>query len=295
MRQTCKTGLRTPILAFGLGAVLLSLTALGGSQTVPEAQGRLIDFGQYHFGAVPDEFVYNATGARGPVLTAGHPFWRIYTDAFAPSPKFVLIQASTLEKPDHYPIALLREFQAADVRLGVFVKLMGGVDASAGLLWRAQDKDNYYAALASARTGQVSALVMKHGQPLALASAPCPIQVEFERMAPSPTHGWYLLEVAAQGSRHTIWFQGQKLLEVDDATLGGKGQVGLITHADTVALFDNFAVETPASGASSRIQRAARYARCRPLHYRREFQGRGFGPSTRAVAQLDRKHRRFKR
>ncbi len=232
------------LLALGVGAVLLSLPALGGSQSAAEAKGRLIDFSQYHFGAVPDEFAYDATGSHGPVLAAGRPFWRVYTDPSAPSPKFVLIQASTLEKRDHYPLAFLRSFQAADVSLGVFVKLMGGVNASAGILWRAQDKDNYYAALASPRTGQVIVLAMKHGRPFELASAPCPIEVEFERLEPSPTRGWYLLEVVARGNHHTIRFQGQRLLDVEDATFSDKGQVGLITYSNTVALFDNFAVQT---------------------------------------------------
>ena len=232
------------LLALGVGAVLLSLPALGGSQSAAEAQGRLIDFSQYHFGAVPDEFAYDATGSHGPMLAAGRPFWRVYTDPSAPSPNFVLIQASTLQKRDHYPLAFLRSFQAADVSLGVFVKLMGGVNASAGILWRAQDKDNYYAALASARTGQVSVLAMKHGRPFELASAPCPIEVEFERLEPSPTRGWYLLEVFARGNHHTIRFQGQRLLDVEDATFSDKGQVGLITYSNTVALFDNFAVQT---------------------------------------------------
>src|SRR3989449_886830 len=154
------------LLALGVGAVLLSLPALGGSQSAAEAQGRLIDFSQYHFGAVPDEFAYDATGSHGPVLTAGRPFWRVYTDPSAPSPKFVLIQASTRQKRDHYPLAFLRSFQAADVSLGVFVKLMGGVNASAGILWRAQDKDNYYAALARPPPRQGNVFALKKGPAL---------------------------------------------------------------------------------------------------------------------------------
>src|SRR5437879_4657323 len=77
--------LRGP-LALGVGAVLLSLPALGGSQSAAEAPGRLIDFSQYHFGAVPDEFAYEATGSHGPALTGGRPFWRLSSDTSAPSP-----------------------------------------------------------------------------------------------------------------------------------------------------------------------------------------------------------------
>lgn len=62
----------------------------------------LIDFHQYHYGAVPEEFDYDATGSNGPVLSAGRPFWRVYLDRNAPSPELVLIQAATLAQPDHY-------------------------------------------------------------------------------------------------------------------------------------------------------------------------------------------------
>ena len=52
------------------------------------------------------------------------------------------------------------------------------------------------------------------------------------------------MEVFARGNHHTIRFQGQRLLDVEDATFSDKGQVGLITYSNTVALFDNFAVQT---------------------------------------------------
>src|SRR5207249_5983431 len=41
-------------------------------------------------------------------------------------------------------------------------------------------------------------------------------------LEPSPTRGWYLLEVVARGNQHTIRFQGQKLLDVEDATFSDK-------------------------------------------------------------------------
>ncbi len=226
---------------------LIVMVILAVSLGAAEEQGRLINFDQYHFGIVPNEFVYDATGPHGPVLSAGRPLWRVYSDRFAPSPQYVLIQASALPKPDHYPIALLRGFQAADVTLSVSVKLMGGEYASAGVLWRARNKDNYYAVLASARTGQVSLLAMQHGLPRVLSAARCPIEVEFEHREPSPSHGWYLLEVASRNGHHTVRFRGEKVLEVEDSTIQGAGQVGLITHADSVALFDDFGVrELPA-------------------------------------------------
>jgi 3-keto-disaccharide hydrolase len=204
----------------------------------------LIDFRQYHYGAVPEEFDYDATGSNGPVLSAGRPFWRVYLDRFAPSPGLVLIQAATLAQPDHYPIALLRDVQAKDVTLSAYLKPMGGtMDQSQGLIWRVQDKDNYYAVLANVLDSELHLLKMVDGQPQEIASAPIQIAVQFEQDAPSPTWGWSTLKVETEGSRITVWFDGQKKLETTDRTVLRAGRVGLVTHADSIALFDDLSVK----------------------------------------------------
>ncbi len=222
-------------------AVTLSISLFSETQKPADL---LIDFRQYHYGAVPDEFDYDATGSNGPVLSAGQPFWRVYLDRNAPSPEFVLIQAASLAEPDHYPIALLRDAQAKDVTLSVYLKPMGGtMDKSQGLIWRVQNKDNYYAVLASALDNRLHLLKIVDGQAREIASAPIQIAVQFEQQAPTPTWGWYTLKVETEGSRITVWFDGEKMIEVRDKTFIHSGQVGLVTHADSVALFDDFAVQ----------------------------------------------------
>lgn len=231
--------------------IVAGLMTLGGltvwwTQSNYEAPvDQLVDFSAYHYGVVPSEFEYDATGAHGPVLTADRPYWRVFTDRFAPSPAFVIIQGATLKEADHYPLALLREVQAKNVTVSVYLKLMGGeMDKSAGLIWRVQDKDNYYAALASALDDQLHLLKIVQGAPTELAKAPIKIDVEFERAELSPTGGWYQLKVEAKGTRIKIWFQDEKVLEISDAVPAAQaGRVGLATHADTVAAFDNFHVQ----------------------------------------------------
>ncbi len=205
----------------------------------------LIDFQQYHYGAVPEEFGYDATGSHGPVLTAGRPFWRIYQDRNAPSPEFVLIQAASLAEADYYPIALLQNVQAKDVTLSVYLKPMGGaLDKSEGLVWRVQNKDNYYAALASALDNRLHLLKIVDGQMQQITSVPIQIEVPFEQQAPTSSWGWYWLKIEAQGNNIAVWFDGKKMIEAMDKTFMRSGQVGLITHADSIALFDDFAVKT---------------------------------------------------
>jgi hypothetical protein len=222
-------------------AVALSFGLLTGTEQPVDI---LIDFHQYHYGSVPEEFDYDATGLSGPVLSAGRPFWRVYLDRFAPSPELVIIQAATLAEPDHYPIALLRDTQAKDVVLSVSLKPMGGtVDQSQGLIWRVQDKDNYYAVLANVVDSQLHLLKMVDGGPQEIASAPIQIAVQFEQDAPSPTWGWYTLKVEHAGRRITVWFGGEKTLEATDSTFMRSGKLGFITHADSVALFDDLSIQ----------------------------------------------------
>jgi hypothetical protein len=231
----------------GSAALILILAAalsIGFFNRTEKPVDLLIDFHQYHYGAVPEEFDYDATGSSGPVLSAGRPFWRAYLDRNAPSPELVLVQAATLAEPDHYPIALLRDTQAKDVTLSTYLKPMGGtMDKSQGLIWRVQDKDNYYAVLASALDSQLHLLKMVDGQSQEIASAPIQVAVQFEQDSPTPTWGWYTLKVETEGSRITVWFDGEKTLEATDRTFMRSGKIGFITHADSVALFDDFSVQ----------------------------------------------------
>jgi hypothetical protein len=224
--------------------ILAGVFSIGFFSETEKPVDLLIDFQQYRYGAVPEEFDYDATGSNGPVLSAGRPFWRAYLDRGAPSPELVLIQAATLAEPDHYPIALLRDVQAKDLTLSTSLKPMGGtMYQSQGLLWRARDNANYYAVIVSARDSQLHLLKMVDGQPHEITAVPIQIAVLFEQDAPTPTWGWYTLKVKTEGSQITIWFDGEKKIEAADTTFLRVGQIGLITQADSVALFDDFTVQ----------------------------------------------------
>jgi hypothetical protein len=126
---------------------------------------------------------------------------------------------------------------------------MGGhLRQSAGLIWRARDRDNYYAALLDARESRLLLLRMIRGHPQEIATAPAPIEVEFQRSTPTHTRGWYTLRVESLDDRIRVWVQGERKLSIRDGSLREAGRVGLITHADSVALFDNFEVQTGRRG-----------------------------------------------
>jgi hypothetical protein len=208
----------------------------GASDSV--ATGRLIDFQQYRFGLAPAEFDYDATGPHGLVLSAGRPLWRIYVDLFAPSPKYVLIQSSALPQADHYPIALLRETKGQNLNLRVSFKLLSGnVARSAGVLCRAEDKDNYYAVLADDLKGTLRLLRMDQGQPTEIGKVPARLK----------GNEWNLLELSVNNEDFKIRLNDREILQARDRKCSSSGRAGLLTQADTTALFDDFYIATMAS------------------------------------------------
>jgi hypothetical protein len=239
-----------PVRLWGIVAVITVVVVAGALYfwSVYGAQppiDRFIDLQQYRYGVPPQqEFEFDATGPNGPVLSAGQPMWRTYVDLYAPSPEFVLLQASALAERTHYPLAIVKDVSAADLTFGGYVKILGGsMDESAGLLWRFQDKDNYYAALANGIDHQIHLIAIKRGQPIEIATAPVAFEAEFERAEPSATHGWYNLGVVTLGRRIAVWFGDQKVIDVGDATFTRAGGVGVLTHADTVAVFDDLHIQ----------------------------------------------------
>jgi hypothetical protein len=63
---------------------------------------------------------------------------------------------------------------------------------------------------------------------------------------PTATWGWYTLKVETEGSLITVWFDGEKTLEASDRTFMRSGKLGFITHADSVAVFDDLTVQVGA-------------------------------------------------
>jgi hypothetical protein len=238
-----------------IGLTLVALAVALAFATWPPASAPFdarIDFESDRYGSPPDPFDFTATGSGGPLLTAGRPFWRTYTDLNAPSLPNVLIMAAGRAETGHYPLALLRQGvqqndapRLHDGKLSVWIKPVGGSLAqAAGLAWRVQDKDNYYALLADALDGQLRLLVVTGGQAREINSASVPVKNQYEQTSPLPKWGWYQLEVEVQGEAVTAWFDGAQVLKASDRAITRSGRVGLITHADSVALFDDFSAKS---------------------------------------------------
>jgi hypothetical protein len=98
-----------------------------------------LNFDTLETGKPPAGFSTALTGGGGPVS------WIVQEDSTAPSSDKVLAQTSSDTTDFRFPLCVYESLTAKDVEVSVkFKPVSGKVDQAAGIVWRYQDKDNYY-------------------------------------------------------------------------------------------------------------------------------------------------------
>jgi hypothetical protein len=169
----------------------------------------------------------------------GAPRWQIEHDPTSRSGARVLAQLSTDPTPQRFPLAILAAPSVTDGKIDVrFKPVAGQMDQAAGIVWRYRDENNYYLVRANALENNVVAYKVEDGERTALA--PVGHEGQYGVRHTVPTGSWSLLGVAFEGSRFTVYFDGEELFQVEDSTFSGAGTVGVWTKADSVTYFDDF-------------------------------------------------------
>jgi len=112
-----------------------------------------------------------------------------------------------------------------------FKPISGRTDQAAGLIFRVQDKDNYYILRANALENNVNLYKYAGGRRSLIK----------ERAASVPGNQWQELRVEVVGNHLSGYLDGQLVVEATDDTYPA-GQVGLWTKADSVTCFDDVEV-----------------------------------------------------
>ncbi len=207
---------------------------VSGSKPSAAREMKVYDFENLGAGKAPREFTVARTGEGTPGR------WEVQR-ADATSGKQVVTQLSD-DRTDHrFPLLILDDFSSRDVDVSVrFKTISGKEDAAGGLIWRCQDKDNYYVIRANALEDNVVAYKTVNGKRSSIG-------IKGDRTAYGvkmkvPHKQWNTLRVIAKGNSFTIYFNGQKAFEVEDDTFSNTGKVGLWTKADAVTQFDDLMV-----------------------------------------------------
>ena len=210
----------------------LLLTSLGmataeAGKISPVPGTVMFSFDQDAVGWPPAGFTSYATG-EGP---AGK--WVVREVAGAPRGKRVVAQTDANDTDNRFPVLIADKEDYADVDVSVKGKAISGKgDQGIGLVFRFRDPQSYYVVRANALENNVRLYKMVDGRRKQFAGAE--VQV---------TSGqWHTLRVVARGDHILCYFDGQKLIDVHDATYT-KGKVGLWTKADSVTYFDELTIE----------------------------------------------------
>ena len=159
-----------------------------------------------------------------------NPAWKTYKGDW-------VFRSGELEQKstkDDFPVILFegKEFSDLDVSVN-FKPISGDIDASGGVIFRAEDEDNYYIVRANALENNYRLYTFVDGLRHELTSA---------TVAPPSLNIFHQMRVVAEGDHIQAYLDGKLEIDYHDKTFE-KGYTGLWTKADSVTLFDDFKVK----------------------------------------------------
>ena len=202
----------------------------------------------FDFSAVPAKQI--PAGFTNLVAGKGRPGdWHVITDEF-PSAlpalnektptmthRSVLGQFSMEVTDEHFPILLYDRESFTDFTLTTKFKLVDGVtEQMAGIVFRVQDKNNFYVIRASGLGNNVRFYKVVAG----LRSPPLGPEL------PVPRGVWHELKIDCQGNRIRAWLNGREAIPPLTDTSFAAGKIGYWTKSDAISYFtDTKIIYTP--------------------------------------------------
>lgn len=190
---------------------------------------RIWNFQDVPVGQIPEGWKVEGTNQRGPLAT-----WEVIEDDSAPSGKKVL----ALSNPNHdsggtFNICWTDAVSFLNGEIEVRFKAnTGEEDQGGGVIWRVQDKNNYYIARYNPLEDNFRVYYVKNRARKRLAS----VRIKL------PAGVWHEMEITHYGDKIEGYLNGSKLLEVTDRTFTRPGGIGLWTKADAATFFDDLTI-----------------------------------------------------
>jgi hypothetical protein len=179
-------------------------------------------------GSAPPGFAFGRTGSGAPGR------WLVKAEVGSPSGANVLAQLDADNTSFRFPVAVATAPRARDVRVSVRCNVVSGrVDQACGLVARYADQNNYLVTRANALENNVRLYTVKGGRRHQLASADVLV-----------TAGeWHTYRFEVRGDRLEVFWDDKRLIEHRDSTITNAGLSGVWTKADSIAYFDDLAIE----------------------------------------------------
>ncbi len=129
-----------------------------------------------------------------------------------------------------FNVVLVDHTQAKDVDISVKVRALAGeLDQGGGLVWRAKDAKNYYVVRFNHREDNFRVYKVVGG----VRSQP------FQNADVKHHDGWTVVRVTMKGDHIQCYIDGNKYLDVHDATFQDAGKIGVWSKSDARSQFDD--------------------------------------------------------
>ena len=202
---------------------LLVLAACSATPTVSATPGAI--------GFETDLVGWRAASTGG---TGRNAAWEVGRDKDPVSaPNVLAITAIGHNSESRFNLFWTDQLRFADGTITVAVRGDDGVvDQGGGPMWRVQDDDNYYVCRFNPLESNFRVYVVDAGVRRQLGTS----------LATVATGQWHRVQVDHVGDHIVCSLDGQKLLDVRDATIQQAGGVGLCTKADARTSFDDLLI-----------------------------------------------------
>ena len=210
-----------------VGSALVSAQPGGAARDQRRRQFRpdVWTFEKDTLGSVPKSWKASETAGKGTPAQ-----WQVIADDSAPEGSQTFAITANKNSGRTYNLLIAQESSYQDLGIKVSVKAVTGKeDQGGGPIWRAKDGDNYYIARWNPLEDNFRVYYVKDGRRKQLGSA----DVKADPKA------WHDILIMHRGTRIIAMFDGKKMIELEDATFGEAGMVGLWTKADGRTAFDD--------------------------------------------------------
>ncbi len=211
---------------------LLQLGAISGICQEKVSKNHIsifLDFENVPVGSLPEGWKAEATWQFGPIAK-----WAIIKDRTAPSGEKVLsITKLGFVVDSKFNLCWTDKIPIQDGTIEVMFKpISGKLDQGGGIMWRVQDRNNYYVVRFNPLEDNFRIYYVKDGRRVLINSANVSLKAG----------KWHSMKIVQEGERYQCYLDGKKYLEGRDTHFRKTGGVGLWTKSDAITSFDNFRV-----------------------------------------------------
>jgi hypothetical protein len=192
-----------------------------------DEKARTITFDRDDLGRLPKGWTAGVTGGK-----AEGSVWKLEEDKDAPGGPLVLCQTSKNPGPV-FNVCICDEGKYKDLDISIAFKPREGKrDQGGGIIWRVQDKDNFYIVRMNPLENNFWLYRTVAGRRVSLKRVP----------AKAERAKWHTMRVVMVGNKMQCYLNDKLMIEHTDDTFTEEGKIGLWSKADAQSSFSDIKV-----------------------------------------------------